>query len=82
MSDPTILFCKPGSVSSADKKTLKEVGIIVVTVDDPNSVRLTKACVDLSGNELLSIAMGIVANHSCSEPKRLLMDAVAKAFHS
>lgn len=62
MNDPTILFCKPKAISAADKKMLRDAGVIVVSVDDPSAVKLTKAGAELSGSQMLSAAMAAMNN--------------------
>ena len=56
-TDPSILFVKPGAISADDKAELKSVGIIVVEIDDPGSVKFIRAGVEIASSDLLGIAM-------------------------
>lgn len=56
MSDPSILFVRPKAISPRDKKALQAAGVIVVEVDDPQSVRLVKANAELDGSAMLRAA--------------------------
>jgi hypothetical protein len=59
MTDPAILFVKPDAVRSSDKAKLSKAGVIVVEVDDPQSVRLVRATApieELSHGALLAAA--------------------------
>lgn len=56
MNDPAILFVKPKAISNADKKVLREAGVIVVTVDDVANVKFARAHAELTGGELLLAA--------------------------
>lgn len=42
MSEPAILFAKPGAVRPSDKGVLRKAGIIVVEVEDLDDVRLVR----------------------------------------
>ena len=56
-TDPSILFVKPGAISAEDKAELKSVGIIVIEIDDPGSVKFIRAGVEIASSDLLGIAM-------------------------
>ncbi len=43
MSDPTILFVKPGTVRPWDKRKLSKAGVTVVEVDHPSDIKLVRA---------------------------------------
>lgn len=64
MADQTILFVKPKAISQRDKKALRNAGVIVVEIDDPNSARLVKAAAELEGSALLRAAAKAINNHS------------------
>lgn len=61
MTDPTILFVKPKAISPRDKKALQSAGVIVVEVEDPQSVRLLKANAELDGSAMLRAAAKAMA---------------------
>ena len=59
MSDPAILFVKPGAVRASDKSKLSKAGVLVVEVEDPQAVRLVRAgpaVEELSHGALLAAA--------------------------
>lgn len=43
MGEIAILFAKPGAVQAADREALREVGVIVVEVENLSDVRLVRA---------------------------------------
>jgi hypothetical protein len=57
MSDPAILFVKPQAISDRDKKALQKAGVIVVEIADPASVKFTRAAAEISGSEMLMVAL-------------------------
>ena len=54
--DPAILFAKPKAVSKADRAALKEAGVLVIELDDPQAAKLTRAHAEVDGTDLLRIA--------------------------
>lgn len=54
--DPAILFIKPNAISPADRTTLATAGILVIEIDDPSSVKFTRAGMDIPQNGLLAAA--------------------------
>lgn len=56
MNEPTILPVKPGSVSEADKASLREAGVVVIEHEEPDKLRLLRAGYDLAGGVLLLAA--------------------------
>lgn len=64
MSEPTILFCQPKSISTADRKAIEKKGILVVEVADPQSVRLVKPHAELDAGELLLAAIQAIDKQS------------------
>lgn len=77
MSDPAILFVKPGAISAKDKKVLQTAGIIVVEVADVNDVKFVRAAAELSGSDLLLCAAKTISQSDYSN--REFGDVVAKA---
>ena len=67
MSDPSILFVKPGAISAEDKSTLKESGVIVVEIGDPSAVKFIKASTELSGGDILRAACEAIVDTNGSE---------------
>jgi hypothetical protein len=78
MSEPTILFVKPGAISEEDKSALREAGVIVVSIDDPTSVRLVQAGRDLPTSALLAAAGKAVQASEYSQ--QTFGNAVGKAL--
>ncbi len=68
MSEPTILFVKPGAISGKDKAMLSKASVIVVEIDNPQDARLTRATVDVGHSDLLAIAMRAINSHGCTGP--------------
>lgn len=61
MTDPAILFVKPGAIKDHQKAKLTKAGIIVVEVDNPDDVKFVHASSaapvqELSHGELLNAA--------------------------
>ena len=56
MNDPVILFCKPGAVQPDDKVVLQAAGVLVVEIENPQDVKLTRAHSEIDGSELLTLA--------------------------
>lgn len=84
MIDPTILFVKPKAISGTDKKALRMAGVIVVEVEDPQSVRLMKATTELDGSDLLRAAAKAIYDHSSSSEgvRSLFGRAISSAIMS
>lgn len=75
--DPAILFVKPGSIGEGDIAVLKHIGVTVIQVADPSSVKFTRATMEISGNDMLAVAIGIINNTNfCGSPAR---DALSRA---
>jgi hypothetical protein len=64
MNDPAILFIKPKAISQRDKKTLQAAGVIVVEVEDVNSVKFVRPHAEMSTTEILNAAMVAVSKSS------------------
>ena len=82
--DPSILFVKPKAISLRDKKALKEAGVIVIEIDDPDSARLVKAGVEIEGGALLRAAADAIMNASITTgtPRELFGKAVCAAIQA
>lgn len=61
MSDPVIMFVKPGAVSADDLGRLWQVGVCVVQVESPADVKMMRAGVEISTSEMLSCAAKALA---------------------
>lgn len=64
MSEPVILFVKPKAISARDKKALSNAGVIVVEVDDPSAVKLTRAAAEISSTQMLALAARAIRSSS------------------
>lgn len=60
MTDPAILFVKPGAVSAADKTALHDAGVVVVEVENPHDVKLVRASATIAGDAMFSALLGAV----------------------
>ena len=73
-----ILVVKPKSLTAADKKILREAGVVVVEAADPSSVRLIQPeGPTLGGDELLYAAMKAIRVKGDSTVKGLFTETVA-----
>lgn len=52
MSEPAVLFVKPGSIRPSDKGRLHKAGVIVVEVENPDDVKFVRAQSCLGAQEL------------------------------
>lgn len=85
MTDPAILFVKPGTIKGDDKDRLAAAGVVVVEVDDPQSVKLVRAHAELPQSALLeAAALAInepgVGRSSLSEVRVAFAENVCKAI--
>ena len=80
--DPAILFVKPGAIKEGDIAVLKHIGVTVVEIDDPSSVKFTRPSLELSGNDVLVEALRIIndKNISGSGAREALANAVGAAI--
>lgn len=63
-----ILIVKPRSLAAADKKLLRENGVVCIEANDPSSVRLiTMEGQALSGNDLFLCAVKALASDKYSD---------------
>ena len=74
-----ILVVKPRSLTAADKKLLREAGVVVVEAADPSSVRLLQPEGNvLPGDQLLYAAMKALSESGGSGAKSTFTDTVAR----
>ena len=78
-----ILVVKPKTLTAADKKLLRESGVVCIESADPQSVRmLTPEGPELSCNDLFRAAMLAIADSTSDGPRNLFarnMAAMLKA---
>lgn len=55
--DPCILPVTPGSLSDADRESLRAVGVIVIEHNSPSKLRLLRPTSDIEHGDMLSCAM-------------------------
>lgn len=84
MSEPVILFVKPGEIKPNDKGLLRKAGVLVVEVQDPNAVNLVRArslppVDELPPGELLAAFAAAIAGDSNGYVKTAFATALAKA---
>lgn len=80
MTDPAILFAKPGVVKPADKKALKTAGVLVIEIEDPQSVKFTRAYAEFDQCDLLRIAMKTIKETASFQNVREVLGANIAAF--
>jgi len=69
-NDPAILFVKPKAIRTADKTALKRAGVLVIEVDDPQSIKFTRAYAEIDSFVLLKLAMKTIAETKSYENAR------------
>ncbi len=69
MNDPVIMFCKPDAVKQGDKLILQAAGVLVVEIENPQDVKLTRARAELDGSELLTLACKAVLTSDAATKK-------------
>lgn len=81
----TILPVKPGSINDADRAALKEIGVLVIEHEVPESIRLITPLTETSQAEMLKLAVkalssykGVTADSMREYFARLVMDAIQK----
>lgn len=76
MTDPAILFVKPGAIKPGDKGRLHKAGVVVVEVEDPQAVKLMRAGYELSHGDILAAAAKAIATTGAYESAREKFGAV------
>lgn len=71
MSEPAILFVRPGAIKPADKGRLRKAGVIVIETEEPEAVKFTRASTaapveELSHGELLAALARAIKRHGNS----------------
>ena len=59
-TDPVVLFVRPKEIRPADKKMLREAGILVVEISDPSKVKMTRAHAEIHSTDLLGAALNAI----------------------
>ena len=77
-SEPTIMFVKPAAISAEDKITLRDAGVIVIEIDDPQDAKLVRAGTELETGALLNAAAEAVSVSEYSQ--RAFGKAVSEAI--
>lgn len=85
MSDPAILFVRPGAIKPRDRKALQAAGVVVIEVDDPLNMKFVRASTELSGGALLVAAAKAISesgyNTSAKELfGKALVEAIKASF--
>lgn len=85
MSEPTVLFVKPKTISAADRVRLSKIGVTVIETDDPSSCKLVRPVPELAGGEILRAAARTLL-HASSDYVRStfaknICDAILKDDH-
>ena len=56
-----VLIVPPGAVEAADRKALRDAGVVVVELDDPTACQFVKAGETVSSSDMLWAAMDAIA---------------------
>lgn len=78
MTEAAIMFAKPGALKESDKTALHEVGVVVVEVDDPQSVKFVRAQTEVPAGDLLAAAAKAFAADRYGEVRQAFASAVAE----
>lgn len=62
MSDVAVLALKPGQLDAVDRRALRNAGIVVIEVDNPEAVRFMRPAAEISSTEMLAIALRAIKN--------------------
>lgn len=60
MTEPVILFVKPRSICDDDRAALQAAGVIVVSIDDPQNAKFTRAYAEVTSTEMLGAAIASI----------------------
>ncbi|WP_375490258.1 hypothetical protein [uncultured Jatrophihabitans sp.] len=52
-----VFLCKTGQLKPASRKALRDVGVVVVEVDDPSTCQFVRSEARVSGDEMLHAAI-------------------------
>lgn len=81
MTEPTILFVKPKSISPSDKTQLRKAGVTVIEIEDPSSVKFVRADHELPTNMILgAAAKAILAQDSFTNARQAFGRAMCQAI--
>lgn len=82
MTEPVILFVKPGSVSDGDLGRLWQVGVCVVQVESPADVKLMRAGTEISTSAMLSAAAKAIMVGQDTSTKVAFANAICNTIRS
>lgn len=57
MSEPSVLFVRPNTVSDATMQRCADANIIVIEIDDPANAKFVRAGTEMSSSAMLGAAM-------------------------
>lgn len=77
MGEISIVAVRPKAISAKDKKTLATAGIVVIEMDEPETLRFLKPNAELDGNDLLLAALGAMKKH----PSIIINEAFVRLMH-
>ena len=84
MTEPAVLFVKPGAVKPSDKTALRKAGIVVVEVEDPNAVKFIvpqRLPSELTPTDLLMAAISAVVGGGETQRFGAAVANLIKAAH-
>lgn len=80
MTDPAILFVKPGAISARDKKTLQKAGVLIIEIENPADAKFTRAHAELSSTEMLLAAAKAIYQSNMALPRELFGKMICEAI--
>jgi hypothetical protein len=79
--EPSILLSPHGAISAEDKGALREVGVIVVEVEDPSQIKFIRPHGDVDASLLLESAVSAIVSHSSNGPREHFGAFIARRLH-
>lgn len=63
MTEASVLVLKPRQIKAADRAALRDMGVVVLEVDDPADVRFLRPATELSSSEMLAAALRAIKSY-------------------
>lgn len=82
MTDPTVMFVKPGAIAQRDKNTLRKAGVIVIEIENPQDAKFIRAGAEVSAGGLLVAAVGAIRDHGGGTINAAFTAAVANLIQA
>lgn len=80
MTEPSILFVKPGAVKSSDKGRLSKLGVCVVEIEHPTDAKLITPSRELSHSALLAAAAAAIIEGASGQTQTAFARSICAAI--